>query len=318
MPAETAPVASVAADATPPAPPPPPPPERYLVTVHAVSVDPRRPDGSPWDDGATEPKPTPLPAEPMASYLKRHPELIETVAVLGDPALDPEVARNARKTPGADPIVFIGIGDEIFRSPVMPGVGDTHLSGFTIVTPPLAADAIFAVTVVDRDGPDVFEVLGTTTAPLTQMTAGAIIELPRFGAVASLTFKVKPVAAEPNAPPRVTKLAIPGKPTWTDSGIDLVAGQDVLIEAAGEVCTKGDSRVHCGGPEGQAKPAESNLPGFATRGHGGLIAAIGDVRFAVGRELHFSAPVSGRLYLGINDKDDGNNQGRFDVRVTVR
>ena len=56
---------------------------------------------------------------------------------------------------------------------------------------------------------------------------------------------------------------------------------------------------------------------IAKVGHGALIAAVGDVRFSVRRQLSFVAPSSGRLLLGINDKDTRDNRGSYAVRIEL-
>jgi hypothetical protein len=97
----------------------------------------------------------------------------------------------------------------------------------------------------------------------------------------------------------------------------LQAGQRVLIRAADEVCTGPELRF-CSGPEGQRRAdARNNLPGFLELGHGALIAAVGDARFAVQRELGFVAPASGSLLLGVNDRDVVNNSGSYAAHIVV-
>jgi hypothetical protein len=135
--------------------------------------------------------------------------------------------------------------------------------------------------------------------------------------VKSLTVQIEARPAQPRDAARAVRLAVPGNAAWTDSGIDVVAGDHVVIDAADEVCSAGDSVSYCAGPEGRADKPPSNAEGFKTLGHAALIGTIGDVRFAVRRGLAFTAAESGRLKLGINDKNFSDNKGSFAVRIVL-
>src|SRR5262249_49702710 len=112
--------------------------------------------------------------------------------------------------------------------------------------------------------------------------------------------------------------AVAARAGWPEAGVMVVAGEEVVLRAVGEVCTKGTDRSRCAGPEGQPRTAETSLPGFEARGHGALDGGIGDTRFFVGRDRRFVAPSSGPLLLGVNDSDLGNNSGELEVEVEVR
>jgi hypothetical protein len=53
--------------------------------------------------------------------------------------------------------------------------------------------------------------------------------------------------------------------------------------------------------------------------HAGLIGRISDsgAPFLVGAAVDYTAPVDGRLFLGINDIDLSTNSGAFDATVTI-
>jgi len=100
---------------------------------------------------------------------------------------------------------------------------------------------------------------------------------------------------------------------WTDTGVQVRAGQTIYVEASGRVRWGRDRRD---GPEGehdspfnQARPLP-NRPGAALIGRiGEDVFFIGDTRGAI------RVRSSGRLYLGINDEYLADNSGSF--RVTV-
>jgi hypothetical protein len=153
-----------------------------------------------------------------------------------------------------------------------------------------------------------------TLVPVRDLFANPTLEVGRFGSVAKLLLQAAP------APELATRkrVALSARDGWTPTGVLIVAGQDVILRAAGEVCTKGADRSRCAGPEGQPRTADTSLPGFEARGHGGLVGGIGDTRFFVGRDRRFVAPSSGPLLLGVNDSDLGNNSGDFEVEIEVR
>jgi hypothetical protein len=100
---------------------------------------------------------------------------------------------------------------------------------------------------------------------------------------------------------------------WTDTGVQLRAGQTIYVQASGQVRWGRDRRD---GPEGennspfnQARPLP-NRPGAALIGRIG-----GDVFFIGGGQGPIRVRNSGRLELGINDEYLQDNSGSF--RVTV-
>ncbi len=100
---------------------------------------------------------------------------------------------------------------------------------------------------------------------------------------------------------------------WTDTGIDVRAGQTVYFEAQGQV-RWGQGRRD--GPGGERNsPSNPNRP-MGNRNAAALIGKIGDDMFFIGDE---TGPVrlrsSGRLYLGINDDVLTDNSGSFRVVV---
>jgi hypothetical protein len=100
---------------------------------------------------------------------------------------------------------------------------------------------------------------------------------------------------------------------WTDTGIQLRAGQTIYVEASGQVRWGRDRRDGPAGeknsPFNQARPLP-NRPGAALIGRiGGDVFFIGDERGAI------RVRNSGRLELGINDEYLEDNSGSF--RVTV-
>lgn len=100
---------------------------------------------------------------------------------------------------------------------------------------------------------------------------------------------------------------------WSDSGIDVRAGQTIFFEAQGRVRWGRDRQD---GPAGERNsPSNPNRP-MGNRNAAALIGKIGNDMFFIGDE---TGPIrvrnSGRLYLGVNDDVLTDNSGNFRVVV---
>jgi hypothetical protein len=103
---------------------------------------------------------------------------------------------------------------------------------------------------------------------------------------------------------------------WTDTGINVRAGETVTISADGQVRIARDREagfISAEGANGRVNDATmSNAP------VGGLVARVGTGQAAfVGQSRTFRAPRSGRLYLGVNDNYFEDNSGQFNVTVNI-
>jgi len=285
---------------------------KLKITVVSATIDPRMADGKKWDEGPAAKAHTAAMSGPFAAWFRSHPELEGTEDVVGEPVVAPGLLDDARDSDAPDPVAFVEIGGRVFRSALIarsfnPAWG---FSFFVQVMP--GSEDLVRLTVCDWDGPEQLDVIGTEVFPARQLVGGDRVKpFGRFGNVAKLILIVEP--AQPRALEK--RLSVIGTSIWTDTGIDVLAGQRLAIDASGQVCVYKQER--CNYPDGEPIPREKNEKGFAKRGHGGLIGAIADTRFFVGREKRFTAPASGRLLLGVNDRDAGNNTGAFDVRVRL-
>jgi hypothetical protein len=104
---------------------------------------------------------------------------------------------------------------------------------------------------------------------------------------------------------------------WTDSGIIVRAGDVITFEASGqiEMSDPSDTATPAGSTRGRTAPDAPVLGQKA----GGLLAKIGEYSPAfIGDRTTWTAPVSGRLYLGVNDDHLPDNRGEFTVTVGVQ
>jgi hypothetical protein len=148
--------------------------------------------------------------------------------------------------------------------------------------------------------------------------------------VATTTTVVAATVPTTTTPPPTTvaplfvQVTVPSTQPWTDTGLDLEAGQVMDVTASGIVAHNNLDPVSRVGADGDPRPelALANLvvDGIRLDGrHVGLIGRIGDgPPFIVGSSAHLAVPAGGRLLLGVNDNGVDNNEGAFTASITVR
>ncbi|MFN0124018.1 MAG: hypothetical protein ACKV2V_26240 [Blastocatellia bacterium] len=110
---------------------------------------------------------------------------------------------------------------------------------------------------------------------------------------------------------------------WMDTGFDVEPRMLIEISASGTISLDSIRRVEADGDNSQKSSVYAPMPGAPM---GALIAKIryrdgtDSSPVAVGsqRSLSVEQNESGRLWLGINDENVGDNKGSFVVRVRVR
>jgi len=105
--------------------------------------------------------------------------------------------------------------------------------------------------------------------------------------------------------------------SWFNTGISILSGQNISIVATGTVQPNSGS-ISCG-PDGTYE-VDYWLTDYSYRsdwGHESLIAGIGaeGLPIFIGSNATFTAPEGGELWLGVNDKDPGNNAGQYVAKV---
>ncbi len=108
---------------------------------------------------------------------------------------------------------------------------------------------------------------------------------------------------------------VPAAQPWTDTGTQIVQGQTYTINAGGTVNWAANAPAGpSGGGDWNRGYIAPTLPPHS------LIGKIGDtgVAFAVGPHRTFVAPVSGELFLGMNDAPDGfwDNSGAWQATIS--
>jgi hypothetical protein len=128
------------------------------------------------------------------------------------------------------------------------------------------------------------------------------------------------------------KIEVPGTKQWVDTNINLRGGAKLRFTATGQISYPADQsyagKLHTQGtfgPDGLPRGFADLVHQYAvgSAGHGALIGRLGSEEYAqaflIGASKEFDAPVSGRLYLGINqsEKDAESAMGSFEVTVEV-
>lgn len=116
------------------------------------------------------------------------------------------------------------------------------------------------------------------------------------------------------------EILVKGDQVWTDTNLDVKAGETISFSAIGSLeylGKKGEKQI--AGVTGLKRgflDMIKTLPVNAA-GRGALVARFGDaVPFTVGEKWEGKVPVSGRLFLGINQATGDSGAGNFTVTFT--
>jgi hypothetical protein len=130
----------------------------------------------------------------------------------------------------------------------------------------------------------------------------------------------------------IKRITVPGNVEWTDTGRDVEQGQAFYFKASGGISIqKGNPMAYCG-PEGYnlktgQQPLKENNIGACVGRVVQLLSVTKDkdtgeeVRnelveyFYVGPESYVQVPLTGRLFLGINENVVADNSGEFIVLI---
>jgi hypothetical protein len=132
----------------------------------------------------------------------------------------------------------------------------------------------------------------------------------------------------------IRTIVVPGNAAWTDTGIEVIQGQEVEFAAEGTLSLqKGNPQADCG-PDGydlrtlQQPLTDRNLGALI----GKVVIAVTVIKdkkteqekmdeaaefFYVGASSRVEMPTKGRLFLGINEIVIGDNAGEFTVTVVT-
>jgi hypothetical protein len=115
------------------------------------------------------------------------------------------------------------------------------------------------------------------------------------------------------------ELDIPASQPWTDTGIDLVVGDRVVVESGGQV----KYQAQFAGPEGLKRSWMDLTRSLPVNGAGAasLVGRIGEgaaaIPFALGARKDTVARRAGHLFLGVNQAANQAGEGSFHAKVQV-
>ena len=115
-------------------------------------------------------------------------------------------------------------------------------------------------------------------------------------------------------------IQVPSEKAWTDTGVDLLAGDTLRITAEGTI--NYTTSKTCG-PDGGKREWGDLLKALPVNdvGRGALVGLIGESgtakAFLVGAKFEGTVAANGRLFLGINDDNYDTNKGSFKVKIEI-
>ena len=116
---------------------------------------------------------------------------------------------------------------------------------------------------------------------------------------------------------RTQSVRVPSVNRWSDSRIDVRAGEMITITATGSIQLS-DNGQDTATPAGSSSGRRAPDAPILNQPAGALLAAIDNYGpIFIGGQRSVRAPVSGRLYFGVNDDHLADNRGEFVVNVSV-
>lgn len=115
-------------------------------------------------------------------------------------------------------------------------------------------------------------------------------------------------------------IVVDSRVRWTDTGIDVRAGDMMTLNVQGNIRMSNDSN-DVADPWGARSGRKAQNSPVNTMPAGGLIAMVsGSTPVFVGNrtDTAIRVPATGRLYLGVNDDHLADNAGEFRVSITIQ
>ena len=118
--------------------------------------------------------------------------------------------------------------------------------------------------------------------------------------------------------PATQSVKVNAQQRWTDAVLDVRAGDVITFESSGSIVMS-DNSADTAGPAGSTSGRRAPDAPILHQLAGGILARIGNYGpIWVGDRRTLTAPVSGRLYLGVNDDHLPDNRCEFTVIVGVQ
>jgi hypothetical protein len=144
-------------------------------------------------------------------------------------------------------------------------------------------------------------------------------DVDRNGVLSQREFQAMGAPAGNTVPiPATQSVTVNAQQRWTDGVIDVRAGDVITFSSSGSIVMS-DNAADTAGPGGSSTGRKAPDAPILHQLAGGLVARIGTYGpIWIGDRRTLTAPVSGRLYLGVNDDHLADNRGEFTVAVGVQ
>jgi hypothetical protein len=143
-------------------------------------------------------------------------------------------------------------------------------------------------------------------------------DLNRDGALSRREFEVTAGTGATGTAGRSQTVRVNALRRWNDTGLDVRAGDTITLNASGTI-QMSDNAQDVATPAGSRTGRRAPDAPILNQAAGALIGRIGDYgTIFIGDRRSIVAPVSGRLYLGVNDDHLPDNTGEFSVVVGVQ
>jgi hypothetical protein len=159
---------------------------------------------------------------------------------------------------------------------------------------------------------------------LASLPASLAAQLVRGDAVpaARSSAQDETTGSAPSGTPRLSQeVQLTGDSSWVDTGIDMQAGEKLAASAMGTL--RYADQQNDTAPAGMARGFKDllrNLP-FNGAGRGAVIGRIGDQDtsqpFLIGAKIDVTSPISGRLWIAINQLTNDTGDGTYSVRIKI-
>jgi C2 domain len=282
---------------------------KVVITVLHAEVKPGRPSGSTWDTLNKDSS-----SRDTSKFLAWGAAKLLGLPLTPIMLLSSIISSKSNKQTGnvKDPDIFVKfLYSEQYRfTPV--SMNSTYPSwDYKMVFDIKNEKEYLKVSVIDIDG-ESSDPIGHKLIKLGDLCKRGVININNFGSVKYLTLFSEPYN---NKYKSSNSFDVSASYSWSNSGIKVISGQKIKINAAGSVCASGSQ---CSNPNGFPLPRWRGYNMKSDSPHCGLLVKIGDgnPKF-VGTNKTFIASGTGTLFFGPNDTDLGNNSGKYEVEVWV-
>ena len=139
----------------------------------------------------------------------------------------------------------------------------------------------------------------------------------RDGVISRREFELGGGAAGQATPSASRNVRVNPANRWTDSGLSVRAGDTIRVTATGSI-QMSDNTQDTASPGGSASGRRADNAPVLNQPAGMLLARIDNYGpIVIGEQRTFRAPVTGRLYFGVNDDHLPDNRGSYAVSVSV-